>query len=129
MFPLLEEFFFSILFNHFSMFHVVYRFVFSGSSPFSTAHFTAITFKLLLCCLIYSFTTSLFHPDRRLCTASLCSPHNLHLSHSIYPLIFYHALASIICSCNANVDNVYLGSVFCFNQPEPSSLYCCVVSF
>ena len=107
---------------------VVYHYLSSGSSPFSTVHFTANTFKVLLCRLIYSVPTSFLYLDRRWCTVSLCSPHNLHLSHSTNPLILFHALVSIICSCNANIDDVFLGSVLHFNQPESSLLYCLAIS-
>ena len=101
---------------------VVYHFVSSVSSPFSIAHFIANTFKELLCRLTYSAPTSFLHPDKRWCIVSLCSPHNLHLSHSTNPLIFFHALFP--CFCNANIDDVFLWSVLQFNQPESSSLYC-----
>ena len=107
---------------------VVCHFVSSGSSPFSTAHFTANTFTLLLCRLTCCVPTSVLHPDRRRCTVSLCSPPYLHLSHSSNPLIFFHALVSIICSGNANIDDVFLGSVLYFNQPEFSLLYCLGIS-
>ena len=107
---------------------VVYHFVSLGSRSFSVAHFTANTFKVLLCRLTYSVPASFLHPDKRWCTVSLCSPHNLHLSHSTNPLIFFHALVSTICSCNTNIDDVFLGSVLHFNQPESSSLYCLGIS-
>ena len=94
-----------------------------GSRPFFVVHFTANIFKVLLCRLTYSVPASFLHPDKRLCTVSLCSPHNLHLSHSTNPLIFFHALVSTICSCNTNIDDVFLGSVLHFNRPESSSLY------
>ena len=93
---------------------VVYHFVSLGSSPFYTSHFTANTFKVLLCRLQYSVPTSFFHPDRRWCTVSLRSTHNVHFSHATNPLIFFHTLVPIICSCNANIDDVFLGSVVHF---------------
>ena len=52
-----------------------------------------------------------------------CSPHNLHLSSSISPLIFFYALDSTICSCNANMDAVFLGSVLHFNHSKSASSY------
>ena len=123
MFPVPEEFFpsFSITFSR-SQF-VVYHFVSLGSSPLSIAHFTANTFKVLLCRVTYYVPTSFLNPDKRWCTVSLCSPHNLHLSHSTNHLIFVHALVSTICSCNTNTDDVFLGPVLHFNQPGSSSLY------
>ena len=97
MFPVPEDFLsiFSINFPR-SQF-VVYHFVSLGSRPFSVAHFTANTFKVLLCRLTYSVPASFLHPDKRGCTVSLCSPHNLYLSHSTNPLFFpcscfYHLL-------------------------------------
>ena len=110
---------------------IVYHFVSSGSSPLSIAQFTANTFKALLCRLTYSVPTSCLHPDKRWCTVSLCSAHNLHLLHSTYPLIFFHAVVSTICSicsCDMNIDDVFLGSVLHFNQSESSSLYCLGIS-
>ena len=102
---------------------VVYHFASSGNSPFSTAHFTINTFKLLLCRLTYYVPTDYLHSGRRWWTVSLCSPHNLHLSYSTNPLIFFHTLVSIICSSNANNDYNFLGSVLHFNQSESSALY------
>ena len=81
---------FSIIFPR-SLF-IVYNFVSSGSNPFSTAHFTANTFKVLLNRLTYSYPSSFWHPGRRWCTVSLYSPHN-HIT-------FFHVLVSIICSSN-----------------------------
>ena len=128
MFPVPEEFL-SVFFNHFLAFPVVvYHFVSSGSSLFSIAYFTASTFKVFLCRLTYSLPTSFLHPDKRWCTVSLCSPQNLHLSHSTNPPIFFHALVSTICSCNANILDVFLGSVLHFNQPESCSVYCLSIS-
>ena len=67
---------------------VVYHFAFSGSSLFSTAHFTVNTFEVLLCCFTHSFCASSLQPDKSWCTDSPCSPHNLHLSSSNNPLIY-----------------------------------------
>ena len=126
MFPVPEEFFpsFSITLSRSQFF--VYHFVSLGSSPFSLAHFTANTFKVLLCRVTYYVPTSFLNPDKR--TVSLCSPHNLHLSHSTNPLIFVHALVSTICFCNTNTHDDFLGSVLHFNQPRSSSLYCLGIS-
>ena len=73
---------FSIIFSR-SLF-IVYSFVSSENSLFSTAHFTANTFKILLNRLTYSYPSSFLDPD----TISLCPQHNLHLSHSTDPLSF-----------------------------------------
>ena len=75
------------------------------------AHFTANTFKILLNRVTYSDPSSFLHPDRRWCTDSLCSPHNLHLSHSTDPLIFFHVLVSIICSRSENIYGVFVGYI------------------
>ena len=77
---------FSINFPRFQF--VVHHFVSSGSSPFSSAHFTANLLNVFLCCLAYSVPARFLHLDRRWCTVSLSYPHNLHLSHSTNPLIF-----------------------------------------
>ena len=104
--PIPEEFL-SIFFNLFELFlFIVYNFVSSRSSPFSTSHFTANNFKILLNCFTYSDPSSFLQPDRKWCTVSLWSPHNLNLSHSTNPLIFFHVLVSIIYFCNANIDDV-----------------------
>ena len=55
-----------------------------------------LTFSKYCCCLTYSVPSSFLHPGRRWCTVSLCYPHILHLSHTTNPLIFFHALVSII---------------------------------
>lgn len=80
---------------------VVQHYVSSQSSPISTVHFTASTFKVLLCRVTYTYQlflhsvpTSFLHPDRRWCVVSLCSPSNLHLSYSTNHLIFFHDLIS-----------------------------------
>ena len=92
---------FQSLFRVYSL--LLYHFVSFETSPFPTAHFTANTFKILLGRLAYSIPTSFLHPYSRWCTISLWSPHNLDFSHSTSLLIFFHALASIICSFNANI--------------------------
>ena len=131
MFPVPEELL-SIFFNNFSAFPVCYRPLLQGTlslsnSAFSTAHFTGNTFKVLLCRLTYSVPTSFLHPGRRWCTVSLLSSHNLYFPHSSNPLIFFHALVSIICSCNVNIDDVFLGtSRLHFNQPESSWIFNCL---
>ena len=118
---------FSIIFPRSQFF--LYHFASLGSIPFSIAHFRTNTFKVLLCCLTYSLPTSFLHPDKRWYTVSLCSPHNLHLSHSTNPFIFFHAHVSTICLCNTNIDDFFLVSVLHFNQPECSSLYYWVFHF
>ena len=40
-----------------------------------------------------------------------------------YSLVFFQVLASIICHCNTNIDNVFLGSLLHLKQPKYSSLY------
>ena len=90
---------------------VVYNFVSPASSPFSTAHFNANTFKVLLNRMTYPDPSSFLHPERKWCTVSLCSPHNLHLSHSTDALIFLHGLVSIICSRNENIYGVFVGCI------------------
>ena len=99
--------FLSIFFNHFSTF-VVYNFVSSRSSPFSASHFTAHNLKVLMNHFTYSDPSSFSQPDRRCCNVSLCYPFNLHLSRSTNPLILFHVLFSIICSCNANIGDDFL---------------------
>ena len=118
---------FSIIFPRSQFF--LYHFASLGSIPFSIAHFRTNTFKVLLCCLTYSLPTSFLHPDKRWYTVSLCSPHNLHLSHSTNPFIFFHAHVSTICLCNTDIDDFFLVSVLHFNQPECSSLYYWVFHF
>ena len=131
MFPVPEELL-SIFFNNFSALPVCYRPLLQGTlslsnSAFSTAHFTGNTFKVLLCRLTYSVPTSFLHPGRRWCTVSLLSSQNLYFPHSSNPLIFFHALVSIICSCNVNIDDVFLGtSRLHFNQPESSWIFNCL---
>ena len=95
---------------------ISYHLVPSGSSPLSIAHFTARTFRALSCGLTYSVPANFLHPDNRCCTVSLYSPHNRHLSSFTNPLIFFHALVWIICSCSANIDAVFQWSVLHFNQ-------------
>ena len=82
---------------------IAYHLVPSGSSPFSIAHFTARTFRAFPCRLTYSIPASFLHFDNRCSTISLYSPQNWHLSSFTNPLIFFHALVSIICSCSANI--------------------------
>ena len=118
---------FSIIFRRSQFF--LYHFASLESIPFSIAHFRTTTFKVLLCCLTYSLPTSFLHPDKRWYTVSLCSPHNLHLSHSTNPLIFFHAHVCTICLYNANIVDFFLVSVLYFNQPECSSLYYRVFHF
>ena len=79
-----------------------YHFVTSGSNPFFTAHQTANTFmiKALLCLLTYSVPASFLHPANKCCTMSLVFPHTLHISSSISPLNFFHALVSIATICS-----------------------------
>ena len=108
---------------------VVYHFVSSGTSQFTTTHFIANTFKVLLCRLVYSVTTSFLYPYGSWCTVSLCEPHNLHWSHSTNALIVFHALISIICSCNANIEDVFLRLVLHFNPSEFSSQYFTICLF
>ena len=104
---------------------LLYHFVSSGSSLFSTVHFTANTFKVLLCRLTYSVPTILLYPNRKWCTVSQFSPHNLHLLYSTNTLNFFHTLVSIICSSNANMDDVSLRSLLHFNQPGVFfTIYC-----
>ena len=50
---------------------VMFHFVSSVSSPFSTAHFIVNTFKVLLRRLTYFLATSFLPLDRRRCTVSL----------------------------------------------------------
>ena len=112
---------FSITFPryHFS----TYRFVPSGSSLFSIAHFTASTVKALSCRLTFSDLANFLHPDRTCWAISLYPPQSRHLPSSTKPLIFSHALVSIFCSCCANIADVFRGSVLHFNHPKSSLPY------
>ena len=75
---------FSLTFPH--SHHCIPLCIFREKSIFYsfTAHFTANTFKVLLCRLTYSVPPCSLHPDKRGCMISVCSPHNLHLSHSTH---------------------------------------------
>ena len=84
----------------------------SGSNLFSTAHFSANAFKVLLCRLRHTVSTCNLHPGRRWCTVSLRFMHDLHLPFSSNSLIFFHALVSII--LNKNFECVFLWSVLHF---------------
>ena len=127
--------FFPSFFNHFLAFLVrCIPLWSSGSSSFSTAHFTATTFKVLLCCLTFSLSTSFWHPER-CCTVSRRSPYNLHVLHPTNPPIFVHALVSMIFSCNAKIYVFlgyistsqsllhYIALVFHFEAPQPNFVY------
>ena len=107
----------SIFFNHFSAFPVCCMplYIFREQSIFYS--------PVLLCRCTYSVPTKFLHADRRWSVVSLWSLHYLHLSHSTNPRIFFHVLISIICSCNAKIDAVFLRSMLHFNHPESSSLY------
>ena len=87
---------------------VVYRFVFSGSSPFSPA-ILLLTFSEYYWIVWHTLTLLLF--CKMWCTVSLCSPHNLYMPHSAVPVIFFQVLVSIICSYNANIDGVFVGYI------------------
>ena len=100
---------FSITFQRFLF--VVCNFVSSRSSSFSASHFTTNNLKVLMNDFIHSDPFSFLQTDRRWCNVSLCYPYNLHLSHSANPLILFHVLVSIICSCNANIGDVFLGYI------------------
>ena len=80
--------------------------------------------------LTYSVPTSFLHRCRRWCTISLCPPQNLDLLSFTNPLIFFHALVSIIYFCNLNTQQTFvlmktswrrLEEVFCLHLQKTSS--------
>ena len=79
------------------------------------------------CCVVWHTLFLLSFCKQTRCDALfLCAPQInciYHIPHFTNPLIFFHTLVSVICSCNANIDSVFLGSVLHFNQLEFSSLY------
>ena len=56
-------------------------------------YFTANAFELLLTCFTCSYPSSFLHPDRSCCTVFLCSPQNLHLSHSTVSMLLFLSFA------------------------------------
>ena len=97
-------------------------------SPFSTAYFTVVNTQSIAVSFDILCSYQPLHLDMRWCTVSLCCPCNLHLSHSTKPLIFLHALVSIIFPCNANIDDIFVRSLVHFNHPGPSLQYCFDIS-
>ena len=43
-------------------------------------------------------------------------------------MLFFHPLVFITCSCNANIDDVFLRSVLHIDKPESSTVYCFGIS-
>ena len=85
---------------------VVYHCVSSGSSLVSTAHFTVLFFQIIVVSFDILYSYQPFVPKQEVvhCFFVLFTYCNLHLSSSTDPLIFFHVLVSIICSCDANTD-------------------------
>ena len=110
-----------------SLFHIpiiVYHFVSSGSSPFSTAlqPILLLTLSKYYCVAWHNLFLLALYTQTGGGSWFPYAPRITCICH--IPLIFFHALVSIIFFFNANIDDVFLGSVLHFKQREFSSLYC-----
>ena len=76
---------------------------------------TAQRISALLCLARYPLLVITLHPAKRCSVVSFCSPHILHLSHSVNPCIIFHAFVSTICS-HINIAVVVLRVKFCPNH-------------
>ena len=65
------------------------------------------TFCALSCLLTYSVAANFFHPDKRCCKVSFCSPHSLKISTSPIPFSFFQPLVSMICYCILKITAVF----------------------